>query len=162
MNPTPEVYSLTRRINDREEVIQSLRKSTLEKAAETISEVILQGQDLIHLQSHLRGSGDFFKYVAAQCPRLEIPHAQGYMRAAKNPARFSDVRQLLLMWPDQAEQPTPKRESWDGWYGVIHGFSKWTRSFSKIPIKDWPAEGQDRLKAQLQPVAAQLWPDKFA
>lgn len=161
-NQSPEVHSLTRRINDREDTIQSLRKTTMARAAECIAEVILQGADLIHLQEQLNGSGDFLKYIAAHCPSIEGLHALAYMRAAKNPARFTDVRQLLLMWPDQEQDSTPpKREPWDGWYGVISSFAKWTRTFTKTPITTWPPEGKDRLRAQLEPIASELWPERF-
>ena len=43
----------------------------------------------------------------------------------------------------------------------VRRFSRVVEFASKHPIKEWPDEGRDELRNQLQPIVQALWPEKF-
>lgn len=163
-----DLVTIARRINDREEAIGILKKQTLDKAAEALREVLLQGSDLLKVKATLR-HGQWLNWLTSHCPLVSARTAQDYMRLAANPQRAADfiaagsIRQALALLeraePGEGEDKNPKR--WPPYIESIGRLSKLLGYVERFPIQQWPSEGIEKFRQDLQPLAARLWPDKF-
>ena len=162
-----DILSLARRINEREEVIDRLRKLSLSKACETITEAVLQGQDLLRAKAALP-HGQWLPWLARHCPRVGEREAQRYMRVASNPARVSDLVKagslrgaLALLEEGEPTKGEKDVRRWPPYIEAIGRLSKLAGYCERCPIEKWPAEGVDKFREEMLPIAQKLWPDKF-
>lgn len=163
-----DLVTIGRRIRDREETIRSLKKQTLNKAAETISEVLLQGADLLKVKRSLE-HGQWLLWLASHCPDISARTAQDYMKLASDPRVAADliqagsIRQALALL-ERGEENTDKKgepRQWPPYLEAIGRLSKLVGYVDRFPIDKWPNEGLDKFRQDLEPIAARLWPEKF-
>ncbi len=162
-----DLISAARRINDREEAITILKRQTLDKAAEALREVLLQGADLVRVKNTLR-HGQWLPWLIANCPAINPRTAQGYMRLAADPTRVGElaagsIRQALALLDDEPAQDNDHKETkrWPPYLEAVGRLSKLAGYIERFPVEQWPREGLEKFRADLQPIAARLWPDKF-
>jgi hypothetical protein len=168
-NPTHEIMKLQtldtlgRRIKDREEAIQLLKKQAIKDCNNAVCEALLQGQDLLEAKK-LCGHGNFVEWLDTHCPELSARTAQRYMLLAANTTRVSHLEEAasiraalaLCEVEEQAERREPKR--WPAFLEAIQRFDKFCGYVHRNPLSAWPAEGLDKLREQMLPIAAALWP----
>jgi len=161
-----ELISLSRRINDREEVIESMCKRTLASVNETLCEVLLQGQDLIEMKARLP-HGHWINWLRAHCPKLSIRRAQRYMALASRApvtahlTEADSLRAALALCDLEGHQQHQDPKRWPAYLEAISRLSKLRAYVENNPIIKWPDEGLARFRVEFEPIAQQLWPDKF-
>jgi hypothetical protein len=161
----PELVTLARRINSREETIQQLRRRTVGCVNETLCEVLLQGQDLLEMKARCR-RGDWTHWLRVNCPTVGLRSAQRYMALAAHGSggelqEADSLRAALSLCnlEGEAEKTEPKR--WPAYQETILRISKLRGYVERNPIKAWPKEGIEKAQEELEPIARELWPDKF-
>lgn len=157
------IHRLAREINDREKTITDWRARSDESATGYAREAILQGQSLIKLADSLPVDISLDTWLPAHCTRVEVKHAHGYMRLAKNPTRYRDPHQMLLAIvvdrPKKNNEEKYQQDEWQPWYRALSSISKWMRALTnKAPIDSWPESGKQRLRDLLLPIVKSLWP----
>lgn len=161
-----DLSTIARAINDREEAIAILKKQSLERAADALSEVILQGADLLRVKSSLR-HGQWLPWLSANCSRISARTANDYMRLASNPQRAADllssgsIRQALALLEEHTEEEAKKGSRWPPYIEAMGRLSKLIGYVERFPVEQWPSEGLEKFREDLQPIAAKLWPEKF-
>jgi hypothetical protein len=161
-----ELKNYAREINELENEILQRKTRVLDEVRQFDCRVIEIGQKLI--QAKLRCPKDFWQdWLRANCtvsPRM----AQQYMRIAADPKRVSgaaSIRQALALLAEGEAEPAsdekPQREllPYLEALGRIHKFCGYV---AKHPLKDWPQEGKDKAREDLEPIARELWPSQFA
>lgn len=160
-----DLSSMARRINAREETIGQLKRRALNSAAETIGEVLLQGQDLLAVKRSMP-HGQWLSWLSVHCPIIKERMAQRYMQLAANPSRVSDLmetgslRQALLLLEENPEKKGQTKQ-WPPYLEAIGRLSKLAGYMKRFPVEQWPDEGLEKFREDLEPIAARLWPDKF-
>jgi hypothetical protein len=166
MTTSTELVTIGRRINDRENAIEILKKQTFDKAADALTEIILQGNDLLGAKSRLN-HGQWMTWLDTHCPNISERKAQRYMRVASNPTRVSDLllngsmRQALCLEDGQNTEPAKEVKQWPPYLEAIGRLSKLSGYVRRFPIDQWPNEGLEKFRDDLEPIATRLWPDKF-
>lgn len=163
-----DLVAMARRINDREEAIGMLKKQTLDKAEEALREALLQGADLIRVKATLK-HGQWETWLLTHCPLISLSTAQRYRRLASNASRIKDfiaagsIRQALALLEDgEGEDGQEKKtKQWPAYMESIGRLSKLLGYVERFPIQQWPSEGVEKFRTDLEPLAATLWPDKF-
>lgn len=162
-----DLVTIARRINDREETIGMLKKLTLDKAGDALREVFLQGGDLIKAKATLN-HGEWLPWLAKNCPAISERTARRYMLLASNRTRVADflaagsIRQSLALLdedPEGGDKKDPKQ--WPPYMESIGRLSKLLGYVERFPVHQWPNEGLEKFREDLQPLAATLWPEKF-
>src|SRR5947207_10298113 len=90
-----------------------------------------------------------------------------------NLERSASMREALMLCQDNGAETstngngdstgnghTPR--SWPPYIEAIGKCGKFAAFVARNPIEQWPSEGRDKLRGDLQPIAAALWPEKFA
>jgi hypothetical protein len=163
---------LAREINERQETIELARGKVLDAGSTLVCEAIFQGAALLKVKAILK-HGDFLPWVKAHCPLISHDTANRYMRLAlntgngKNLEGATSIREaLVLCAPPEADgAQKPAREeprSWPPYLEALSRLGKFAGLVERNPIQQWPLEGREKLKADLEPIVATLWPEKFA
>lgn len=162
-----DLVTIARRINDREETIGMLKKLTLDKAADALREVLLQGGDLIKAKASLR-HGHWLPWLLKNCPAVGERQARTYMRLAADPQKAADfiaagsIRQALALLEDQKDEEEKKQtRQWPPYMESIGRLSKLVGYIERFPVQSWPREGLEKFREDLKPLAQTLWPEKF-
>ena len=160
-----ELHDLAKRINEREETIQALRGKTDEAARITVTEAILQGQDLIAAKAKLP-HGMWLPWLKSHCPAVKDRQANNYMKLASNPQRcgFAEsIRAALLICDDEPDgRGDGKPKVYLPYMQTLYLFTRAVKFIGSHPLQDCPEETRDELRKELHPVAVELWPDRFA
>jgi hypothetical protein len=166
-----ELGDIARSISEREATIDSLKRQTVDKANQAVTEAILQGQELIKARSMVP-HGLWEEWLKVNCPTVSMRNAQRYVSLAKQIATHvsllndaDSIRSALALIADQ--RPIDKvqeleERKWPTYLEGIYRASKWLGFIERNPLDKWPDEGKTKLKEDLEPVAKALWPEKFA
>ncbi len=166
MLTSPELITLARRINQREEAIELLKKKAIEGASEAVTEALLQGQDLIAAKARC-AHGTWEAWIKVNCPKLSYRTAARYMALAAKLPRVAELqaagtlRAALALCELEGEQTKAESKQWPPYLEAIGRLSKVIGYVERHPIEQWPSEGRDKLREDLKPIVAALWPDKF-
>lgn len=165
------LHKLAREINSREDAISKLKEKFTRAGSEFLSEVLIQGQALLQTKSALP-HGLWLEWLKANCPLVSIRSAQVYMRLASNTQRAAyfgqvdSLREALLLCAMNKTENSgadKKHESktWPPYLEALGKVSKFVGYVERFPVHDWPDEGKDKLRQDLEPVARELWPERF-
>jgi len=164
-----KLNDLARKINQREELIEALKDQTVEKANAAVCEALLQGQDLIAAKSQVK-HGDWEDWLKCHCPAISLRTAQVYMRLAENPERMEDLGKyqslraaiaLLQANTESKDAGTSQPKSWPVFQEGMGKAWKFVEYVKRHPLGQWPSETLEALREDLEPVAAELWPDRW-
>jgi hypothetical protein len=162
-----ELISLARGISRREQTLLGLEEKTMADCAEWLREAILQGADLNAARARLK-HGEWLDWLKVNCSTVHYLKANRYMHLAANLSRVKDLtgaeslRQALALCGVPVEG-APK-EIGQGSLPYIEGISKCNKFVSFLgrhELSSWPPEGRAQLKEDLEPIAKQLWPERF-
>jgi hypothetical protein len=168
-----DIRSLGREIAERERAIQALRRAAGEHCGAWLAEVALQGQALIKAKFAV-GHGNFGTWLKVNCP-FSHDTANVYMRVAANYERARNLGEgaslrhavALLTEGEGNAQDKPERAllPYLEALGRVSKFCGYLQSH-KLENSDrlldwWPDEGREKLRADLEPVARELWPERF-
>lgn len=166
-----ELHALAKKINEREETIQALRGKIFETGSEAGTEIILQGQDLIKAKDTI-AHGLWIDWLKAHCPRVSERTAQHYMAIARNPQRVALLKAgipsrdlfgaLEINGGDDDQQSGGKPKVYLPYMQTLYLFTRAVKYIGTHPLKECPEETRDELRKELEPIAAELWPDRFA
>lgn len=173
-NRANQLTQIAREINEREEVIDLQRRRLAEAGSSLLCEVIFQGEALLKVKQILK-HGDFMPWVATHCPLISHATANTYMRLHWKFANSTKEKQaqvldaasmreamLLLCAPEKpTEGEAKKAPSWPHWLQCTNFVGKFAKILKSNPLEKWPPEGRENLRVLLEPVAAQVWPEKF-
>ena len=163
-----QLITMAREINEREDTIQSMKEKTLAAAHAWIAEVCLQGQSLLKAKSLLT-HGLWMDWLRIHCPKISQWTANAYMRVAANWGRVTkdedaavlSLRAALVLCSEKGD-PAPKNSrSYPGYLEVLCRVGKFTDLVQKHPLANWPDEGLQKLRIDLEPIARELWPELF-
>jgi hypothetical protein len=170
-----ELKPTARALNNREEVIAAHWAKLFESSSEILKEGMLQGADLIRARYPL-GQANFETWLVRECPMIPPWRARTYI---KEVTRYSEANCEQIELFDQGTvleglhrlcakpkslQPDAETNGARERPAYLEGLQLWTR-FAKItlkhPLKQWPNEGKEKLRELFEPLAIELWPDKF-
>lgn len=167
MNPLT-LHRLAKQINSREETISQLRELTVKNCNAAIAEAIQQGKDLLEVKSSIE-HGRWLDWLRIHCPGTKPRMAQRYILIATRAASMPQLNEagslraaLTLCDDDSGESAHSETRSLPAYLEGISRASKFLGYLTQHPINNWPAEGLDKLRQDMQPLAAQLWPERFA
>jgi hypothetical protein len=163
-----DLHDLAKQINDRQQAIQKSKGQAFIAIGSTLTEAVLQGHDLIKAKAMVP-HGLFMEWIKVNCPTIGYVEATRYMKLAANIARVKDldeagsIRAALLLC-EQAEINAGERpaKQWVPYLEGLYRFGKAVKFLRDEPVDQWPAEGQEQLRTELEPVAMVLWPERFA
>jgi hypothetical protein len=69
---------------------------------------------------------------------------------------------LALCNPEDSDGETKEQRETPPYLQGIGMTIKLVGYIGKHPLADWPSEGKEKLRADLEPVAKELWPERFA
>jgi hypothetical protein len=150
--------ALAREINQREETIATFRGQVVERLNQAGAEIILQGQALLRAKAELP-HGMWMDWLRSHCPKVAIRNAERYMHRAANPC-LRDLYHLLCAGEEEPKKQ-PEQRAWPAYIEAIGRASKFIGYVSRFPIEQWPDEGRDRLRSEMEPVAKALWPERW-
>lgn len=163
-----ELADYGRRIAARNETIDGLEKALLKGGNAWLCEIRLQGHDLLAVKPSVP-HGQWEKYLTDAC-KLHPRTAQRRMLIAKTShesdlTEAGSLREALAicdapMEPKDANKTNP--QSWPTYMEGIARASKFVGLLERFPIAKWPAAGVTKLRTDLEPIARQLWPEKFS
>ncbi len=161
----PELSTLARRINGREQNIEEMRKRTVNSVNETLCEVLLQGGDLIEFKARCQ-HGSWLVQLRANCPKLSQRRAQRYMALASKAPNIQleeadSLRMALALCSLEGEEVNGTPRRWPAYQETILRISRLWCYVEKNPINAWPQEGLEKAKEVLEPLARAFWPDRF-
>jgi hypothetical protein len=163
-----ELVQLIRDINSREDTIAMLKANAQQSVCKWITEVILQGNDLNKAKAIIP-HGDWTLWIKANCPLISHQTANRYMLVARNSSRVSNsgvgsLRDAVLLCSETPEavglDDGVKKES-PHYLEAIERFGRLTVYIDRFPLTTWPTEGVGVFKEKLEPIARQLWPERF-
>lgn len=156
---------LAKEINAGEDTIEEIREQVLTRARQAIPEIILQGQRLICARAHIP-SDQWENWLAGNCPKVTPPRAAHYIhRAQRTDEALTDSKQICLLFykekeVEEAEKPDPSL----GWPADLEGLNRMSRAvsfFERHPLAKWTEVSKKRLREIWEPVAKELWPERF-
>jgi len=162
-----ELVQLAREINDRQATIETLRQHAFKGCSAWICEVALQGQALIKVKQAL-AHGTWLEWLKVHCP-FSHDTASTYIRVATN---FEDAKNLpegtsirqaldLLTRPAKQEHLAPAAPM-PPYLEGLGRISKFCGYVFSHPVKDWPEEGKQKARQDLEPIVRELWPERFS
>jgi hypothetical protein len=170
MTTTPtrlDLHRLANEINDREKAIDQLKRATIGKAGEAVTEAILQGQALIKAKANIP-HGLWLDWLKANCPNISQPSASRYMTIAANYSRVNNIegaeslRQALALCSLDEHGKPKEIKQWPADLLGLNRLSKFVGFVSNHPINAWPEGSRDQLRQDMEPIARQLWPERWA
>lgn len=163
--------NLAREIANNWETCDLLEQQTTENFMAWIRELALQGQRLIHVKTQQTRHGDWMPWCEAHCP---VPYwkinrcmviAANFTRV-ENSSGVESMRQVLALCrhapPEESDPSAPPPRRWAPAIEANLKLSKLCGYVERFPITTWPTESQDAAREKLLPMAAALWPAKFA
>jgi hypothetical protein len=161
-NVEGDLSIFARRIVQREITIRSLLAATLERANQTILEIILQGNDLSAAKA-IMPHGAWLPWLAAQ--GIASRSAQRYMAIAANTPHVAhlekaqSLRDLLAMCELEGAEAKAEPKRWPIYMEGLNRASRFFGYVQRYPLGTWPAEGRTKLKEELRPIVLDLWPE---
>lgn len=132
-----------------------------------MANVALAGKSLLIAKATVR-HGEFMDWLSSNCPTLSYDQAAKYMVVARNWESVAALEEsttmreaLLLCSGERTKTNGSHREPWPAYLEGVRRITRVMEFVEKHPVTDWPDEGRDELKIQLEPVARALWPEKF-
>lgn len=160
-----DLRGIVTRIRKRQPVIDQLLHRVHSAADEYLAEIVLQGHDLLAAKARVK-FGDWMDYVATNIPEMSHSTANNYMRIAAHWQHSQSIgassqRQALLLCAglegQEIKLESPKR-SWVPYIEGLGRANKLVGYVEKNPLTQWPAEGIEQLREDLEPLAGDLWP----
>ena len=156
-----ELAPIAKRMRDREERILHQRNKAIAEIGETVALIQEQGRDIVMAKTKLGKALRWSEWLENHVPTLPEALAARYERVATE--QLSDPRQCVFAFLPPAErEPKPERTapaSWETAWGYVH---KLTKVIRDEPITTWPAEQVAATRAEIEPLARLLWPERFA
>jgi hypothetical protein len=166
-----ELVKLAKEINEREEVILSLKVRTFEAMAKWLVEASLQGEALNRAKKAM-GHGRWLEWVKIHCP-FAHDTANRYISAAANYAAVRNLNPDLGQLEIAAKLIRERKEEKEAstlppYLEAIGRVTKLVGYITKTRPKGaadmfagWPDEGKAAMRRDLEPVAKELWPERF-
>jgi hypothetical protein len=158
---------LAREIRDHEETIQEALNAIGGACRDTVSEALLCGGKLLDARKLVK-HGEWEIWLEANTTDehgkriLSATSARNYMTLAANPQRAAgagSIRQALT-WIG-GESPKQPREPFPWFVSIVDHFTRGVEKFKAHNLAEMPAANVTELKANLEPIAKQLWPERF-
>lgn len=160
-----QLTSLAREISNRQETLELLEKKVENTGSDYVCEAILQGEALIRVKE-LVGHGNFMNWIRIHCPTVSHDCCNKYMLIARNSERVRNlpgIRAALMLCRNNGDHETNgKPQSWPPYIEALGKATRFIGYIERHPVQSWPEEGKEKLKGELLPVAAALWPEKFS
>jgi hypothetical protein len=160
-NRLEQLPELAVEINDREKTLEALRRQAADASSDWICEVALQGQALIRVRQTV-SHGQFGDWIKTNCP-FSYRSAARYMTIARQMPRVADASSLrhalLLLTQDQTGKGDGGRSEVLPYLAGLGRISKLCTYISTHPLHDWPDEGKAKARADLLPIAQDLYPE---
>jgi len=157
-----DLQPIAHRLRDRQEQIDKGKQHLCENIAELTSLAYEQGRDIILAKTKTGKTIKFSEWLHIHVPTLQLSQAGKYERVATE--QLTDPRQCIFAFLPEADvkkllparcKPAPWEVGW-GFAHRLHSLAAAT------PICDWPTQQRDYLAQELEPLARELWPARFA
>lgn len=163
-----KLNDLARRINQRESQIEVLKKQTIDQANAAICEALLQGKDLLAAKAMCK-HGEWLDWISAHCPALSVSTINRYMRVAtmystkKELIAAESLRAALLLCTEDkpGSEGTQQPRTWPPFQEGMGKAWKFVEYVKRHPLGQWPGDTVAALREDLEPVAKELWPERF-
>lgn len=155
-----QLQPIAKRMRDRQEQIEHGRQSALNQMSEVIALAAEQGQDCLLVKVKLAKSIKWSEWLSSHVPNLREADASKYERISTE--QISSIRQgIFAFLPSPESQPREDRDRpkiWETAWGFI---SKLKSIAAETPLTNWPQRQVALTRQELEPIAKQLWPEKF-
>jgi hypothetical protein len=168
------LQELSRRIKSREQTIKALDQSVDKAADACVCEIILQGQDLLEAKD-LVNHGSWMEWVRSHFPGSHSTalnwmwlaekfggHSQQLTNLIRQGYSVSVLYALRRRASPAVDSEEPKKLPPPIFVLLPDRTCALVRDYMREDRSRWPAEAMQKLRADVQPLAADLWPEKFA
>jgi len=164
-----QVAQLAGVIRQRHENIKKQAASMVAFGASIVEQIVSIGAALQEAKAGLE-HGQWLPFVEKNCG-LGERQARRYMQIAANRSRVSDLsgcgslRQCVALLDEGTEGTKGTKvetRRWVPYLEAIGRLSKLGKFIVENPINAWPAEGVEKFREDLLPVAKELWPERFS
>jgi len=157
-----ELQPIARRMRERQEEINRGKRDAFARMGDVIASVFEQGQDITLAESKLGKAMTLDDWLSGHCPALNSTEAKRYQRVSKERLTVEQCRFLFTDFNADVKQietpqripPNPRESLW----GKI---AKLGSAFKAIDLSAWSKTEIDLTRAELEPVAKKLWPERF-
>lgn len=158
-----QVRDLIQSLKSRQRNIDQIEQQVCAMGSAWISEVILQGQELLKLKENCP-HGTWEK--TCEKVGLSSDKAWRYMRVAAYAKLVPEIKSagslrqaLALIAEKTGGDKGSEVQRWPAYIEALGRYSKFVGLIERAPLEQWPKEGLERLKEQMLPTAQKLWPD---
>jgi len=161
--PTHELQPIAKQLRERQIEIDQAGKAAIEHISGILEAISEQGRDLLNAKTHVRVGKlmSWAEWLENNVPNLPAKTAAKYERITVE--GITDPRQAVFAFlpePDRRELPQRARpEPWEVAWSHAHRFASLLREQTLGALRE---EQREHLRRELEPVAVELWPDKFA
>lgn len=158
-----ELAPIGQRIREREEVINARLRGMQAEAADLCLLARDQGADLLLAETKLRmtKAATLDEWRQCHCPNLSTERVAKYKRVAKEGLAGPQLVMLLDDTPHDTNEEQPQRTPpvvYERVWGAVRNIYRQLRD---QPIDRWPPVQVDLTRKELEPLARQLWPERF-
>lgn len=161
-----ELAPIGQRIREREELINAKLRETRQNIADINLLARDQGADFLVAETKLKLTkvATLDEWRQCHCPNVPSDRVPKYKRVAKEGLAGG---QLVLLLDDvKPEQPTEQQQQQDRTPPVIYdrvwgAVRNIYRQLRDEPLDKWPEVHIELTRRELEPLARQLWPERF-
>jgi hypothetical protein len=159
------VHQLVRDIKAHVETIDALRNQAARKVNDWLVEVVLCGRKLNEAKE-IVPKRQWMDWVAVHCPTVSHDTINKYMRVAANSERVlnsnvSSLREALHLLTEKSSEQNKVEQSLLPYLEALGRVHKLVGYIGRNPVREWPQEGREKLREDLEPIARELWPERF-
>lgn len=162
-----DLRELARAIRSRQDEINAQKDDLVARANGIGRNLRLQGLDLLKAKN-LVGHGDWLEWLAVHSPATSPRVAQYCMKIANanSSSHFDEcdtwAECRALMTSDKT--PATKERPWPAKKNIanLKLMDRWLKALATDPLNQCPETIKRLYRQRLQPIAAQLWPEKFS
>lgn len=124
-----------------------------------VTDGVLCGNALLRAKG-LVPHGEWQAWLTENCPTLRYENARAYMKLAKMWPQYqaisesTSIRAALMLCADDEPKTNGDSETTEPYLCVLRGLSRLVVNVGKHPVAEWPEDGREKLKAELEPLAA--------
>ena len=156
-----DLQPIAKRLREREEQIEAGKRNLFERISDLTELAYEQGRDLILAKTKTGKVLKFSEWLRIHVPNLHAQQAAKYERVATE--QLTDPRQCIFAFlpAEEGNRDLPARmkpKPWELGWGYMHKLSSIIKT--KL-LLDWPSQQREYLAQELEPVARELWPERF-
>ena len=149
-------------MRERQELIEAGKRDVFGRIGELVGLAAEQGQDCLLAKTKLNGELKWSDWLRAHVPQLNEQDAAKYERISTE--QMIDPRQCVFAFLPASERPasTALQRTPPAAFEVFAGYVvKLKATLRDNPISEWDQSRLASTRRELEPLARELWPERF-